>query len=1028
MKKTLFILSAILSLAIPAISYAALGDLLYGTANPSINTRLTIGANGNCLTSNGSIPGWSASCGSGGSSFSTTSANYWLVSTSSPLQAGSITATSTSATSTFAGNVQAGGTFLSGVQGLFSLYNGQVSAGGYPASSTAPTVAFQVPEVDWLLASTSPTNFGWQEGWSEDATYNYGDSQNFLGQYTKDATWSNVTSNSNPTGTGGAFYTHLGGIKTPPWTPFIWTTAENYLGCPTGGSNESIVLFSKTTGLPFVASTSISSFVDELSGLAFDQPHSLMFTSTFCTPGKIFVFSVPNMTSSNAATALSGMAYLGYITVSPTIPDAQDLEYVNGMLYVSGSTDNAHMEMWQVNPLTGQSSLLLSNLHSGEPEGIAYDYQNGVLGFLTNSTGLVYFLKPTINTVPTAIFDTNTGSTTIKSLHTLSTTTANYGFNLSSGCFAILGTCVGGGSGSGTVNSGTIGNIAVYTGSTAVSDIATSTVQTGLKNGLILDMSLDEGTGSTTYDFSPNRVTGTLCAGASGPPSTCTVGASPVWAGNGKFGNAIYFPPGLAAGDLISDPNDLYGGLAQMSVSAWFLSTSTLGGQQNIITKHYSGVTGTFSVSFNNSTQLQFFTQDQGGTRYTSTYTVPNISDSKWHHVAVEYDGTNQNAWLDGVALTCGGTCTRSGATQTGTYSVEIGTYNQQGSVWVGDIDDVKIWNRALNTGEVETLYSGGNYFNSNSATIAYASTTMTTATTASTTNLIVSSAGGSGTRCLQAASDGTVSANASACGTGGGGANTNMFATTTGQNAIYTNVGQNLGVGTSSPWAALSVGVPTYSATAPMFAIGSSTSSGTTTPFMVSANGDTLISTTNGSSLWTFAHGGLLTGGANAAITLPTNGTFTGGLLRVSNGGSFFANSNNPNSIILQVLSTNQTSKDMIQWIKSSPAPSMTLGEINNLGYEGIGTTSPFAILSISATSTAQLNNTVALFAVATSTGTASTTVFEIDKNGHAIINNAAQHYGTDASTAIVCYMSDGSLGYILESNLVSGNCTANN
>ncbi len=51
---------------------------------------------------------------------------------------------------------------------------------------------------------------------------------------------------------------------------------------------------------------------------------------------------------------------------------------------------------------------------------------------------------------------------------------------------------------------------------------------------------------------------------------------------------------------------------------------------------------------------------------------------------------------------------------------------------------------------------------------IPFASTTMISATTASSTNLIVSSAGGTGTRCLQVGADGTVSANASACATSG--------------------------------------------------------------------------------------------------------------------------------------------------------------------------------------------------------------------------------------------------------------------
>lgn len=50
-----------------------------------------------------------------------------------------------------------------------------------------------------------------------------------------------------------------------------------------------------------------------------------------------------------------------------------------------------------------------------------------------------------------------------------------------------------------------------------------------------------------------------------------------------------------------------------------------------------------------------------------------------------------------------------------------------------------------------------------------YASTTALTMVTGSTTNLIVSSAGGSGTRCAQFAADGTISAAASACGSASG-------------------------------------------------------------------------------------------------------------------------------------------------------------------------------------------------------------------------------------------------------------------
>lgn len=65
-----------------------------------------------------------------------------------------------------------------------------------------------------------------------------------------------------------------------------------------------------------------------------------------------------------------------------------------------------------------------------------------------------------------------------------------------------------------------------------------------------------------------------------------------------------------------------------------------------------------------------------------------------------------------------------------------------------------------------------------------YASTTAITATTASTTNLILSSAGGSGTRCVQVSANGTLSASASACESSTGGSDftfgTNNYSTTT--------------------------------------------------------------------------------------------------------------------------------------------------------------------------------------------------------------------------------------------------------
>src|ERR1035437_1853578 len=57
MKQTLI---ALAFLTIPFVSHAALGDILYGSTNPSINYRLNIGATNTVMLSTGSIPSWVA--------------------------------------------------------------------------------------------------------------------------------------------------------------------------------------------------------------------------------------------------------------------------------------------------------------------------------------------------------------------------------------------------------------------------------------------------------------------------------------------------------------------------------------------------------------------------------------------------------------------------------------------------------------------------------------------------------------------------------------------------------------------------------------------------------------------------------------------------------------------------------------------------------------------------------------------------------------------------------------------------------
>ena len=93
---------------------------------------------------------------------------------------------------------------------------------------------------------------------------------------------------------------------------------------------------------------------------------------------------------------------------------------------------------------------------------------NGDFGIGTTSPWGRLSVKGT-STDPAFVVASSTGSIMLKVDYT-GTTTASNGINLTSGCFAIAGTCLSAGGGSGTVNSGTQGQTAYYAGNgTAVS-------------------------------------------------------------------------------------------------------------------------------------------------------------------------------------------------------------------------------------------------------------------------------------------------------------------------------------------------------------------------------------------------------------------------------------------------------------------------------------------------------------------------------------------------------------------------------
>jgi hypothetical protein len=94
-----------------------------------------------------------------------------------------------------------------------------------------------------------------------------------------------------------------------------------------------------------------------------------------------------------------------------------------------------------------------------------------------------------------------------------------------------------------------------------------------------------------------------------------------------------------------------------------------------------------------------------GTQSYSTIVGSTSCVDNAWHHGAITWDGSTVRLFLDGAREY---NAAQAGAIPNQTF--HIGCMNQDSAThhWPGSLDDVRIYNRALNHQEVGDLYNGG--------------------------------------------------------------------------------------------------------------------------------------------------------------------------------------------------------------------------------------------------------------------------------------------------------------------------------
>jgi hypothetical protein len=164
---------------------------------------------------------------------------------------------------------------------------------------------------------------------------------------------------------------------------------------------------------------------------------------------------------------------------------------------------------------------------------------------------------------------------------------------------------------------------------------------------------------------------------------------------------------GLNAADRLSLPYTIGEGLGDFTISAW--------GRINTINSYHTLISGA-RASYDNDFFLLFDPSSSEWTFEISGTAVAfgpsaTFADLEWHHVVVLRRGSVARLYIDNReiadGLTIGEDATNidPGGLIVGQEQDSVGGGFQTMQAWSGDLDNLRIYNRALNVTEIRALY-----------------------------------------------------------------------------------------------------------------------------------------------------------------------------------------------------------------------------------------------------------------------------------------------------------------------------------
>ena len=148
--------------------------------------------------------------------------------------------------------------------------------------------------------------------------------------------------------------------------------------------------------------------------------------------------------------------------------------------------------------------------------------------------------------------------------------------------------------------------------------------------------------------------------------------------------------------------------LTHFSIASWFKTSTDFSSEAYIVNRAGSssettGKNMNYGIYMTNSGKIKAGFETKSGKNYFVT-TSNAYNDDLWHYAVVTYDGSAIMLYIDGVRVESrSATATPDNS---GNHPVSIGADSlSQDGYFVGSIDEVRIWDRALTSSEIADIY-----------------------------------------------------------------------------------------------------------------------------------------------------------------------------------------------------------------------------------------------------------------------------------------------------------------------------------